>query len=198
MGEFGYIRKMNNMLLKYAIPTEISFICLSYYFMIDSFEIHHPEIRILNQTTSMKTSEDDLWCSAYGTIPIQSNSTNHYQWTIKINKTCNTLAIGIATNRNINGAFHKHKSITYGYHSRGHKFSSGKWEKYGDSYTSQDIIIMDIDLVLKQIKFVKNNKDQGVAFKNIICAKKPYYLAISSYFQYDSVSICRFLCTETT
>lgn len=79
--------------------------------------------------------------------------------------------------------------------SNGYKLFQGALMRYGDKINEGDILCLILDLNKKQIKFMVNDKDLGIAFRNIICRKDvTYRLAVSLHSINDSVTITKFEC----
>ena len=51
---------------------------------------------------------------------------------------------------------------------------------------------MELNIINKNLRYFKNNKDLGIAFENIDFDKKEYHLAISMYSCKDSIKLTNF------
>ena len=58
-------------------------------------------------------------------------------------------------------------SFDYAYRGDGQKFNSNSTTSYGDTYTTNDVIGIKLDLDNGTIEFFKNNSSQGTAFSSI-------------------------------
>ena len=59
------------------------------------------------------------------------------------------------------------QTLDYAYRGNGQKFNSNTKSSYGNSYTTDDVIGIALDLDSGTIKFLKNNSDEGIAFTGI-------------------------------
>ena len=173
---------------------------------MDYFKSFNPETIKLNKNndtiTHNKYATDH---SCYGFQSIPSTSTSIYKWTFKIIKQrCyNTISIGIDEDKNqwINHDFSEQDgTINYSYCSNGKKCHSGKEEDYGPIYSDNDLISMILDFSSSNgsIYFLKNNKNIGVAYKNIKKhKKKKYKMCISTFIRGDCIKLIDYQCDDS-
>ena len=113
------------------------------------------------------------------------------QWKLTITKRQSDSIIGIASMPNINDTYW---NINYGYQtSGGDKWKLGKWSDYGIPTGSGQALIINVDFKRKEIGFVVNGKDQGVAFKDVEIGPV-YYLVVGFHFEGECVNLNDFKC----
>ena len=178
-------------------------LCLIYYYQQEFFAICGQNMIIKSsdnqQNTKnkfiMKCNEISSYSTAYGSKIIDANKQFIHRWKLKINKcsSANYIWIGIDEEKCewVNDLYPARSTQNYAYKANGYLWSSGHHTKYSLGYDTGDIIEMILDLSKLQMKFKKNNIDQGVAYKNIAKNKK-YRLAICTLYDGDSVSIINY------
>eukprot|EP01084_Bolivina_argentea_P147579 258176_1 len=118
-------------------------------------------------------------------------------WKIKIVKRAFNIFIGIAsTTDHCNGVFmgkYKNKDpYNAAYGSIATKVSNKTdYEKYGEEYDIGDIITINLNLNNLTISFAKNDKNLGVAFKDM--QKIPYRLAVCLFGEKDTVEMISYV-----
>ena len=124
-------------------------------------------------------SKDFVNCGEFSNMTIE--------WTIEIIKKTSLIMIGITNNVDFPNYCYwsdkakNSKSKYYTYYNCGQKTSHKikKWDSYGSTFDSNDIITIKLNLQNKELKYYKNGKSMGVAFGNIEISKNiNYYLAI--------------------
>ena len=178
---YGYIRKHSTN-FKINTPSDITKYCILYGFMWLEYFIKHDERRIIltnnyQQITRIGDNYGTTHSSTYGNwnIPSKSKYIYHFSFLIinKIgNELTNTISIGIdeSTRSWSNSCFAmENEKINYSYSSAGAKFSNGSGREYGESFATNDIIEMELNLESKKktLTFYKNGKNLGYAFKNV-------------------------------
>ena len=88
---------------------------------------------------------------------------------VKVTFGSNNGALGIRsiTQSDINSNTLGNQTLDYAYRGNGQKFNSNTKSSYGNSYTTDDVIGIALDLDSGTIKFLKNNSDEGIAFTGI-------------------------------
>eukprot|EP01084_Bolivina_argentea_P286780 492007_1 len=156
---------------------------------MDKFSTVHQTYTISPNASNIKGSWDNAinacYRNAYGTIPINTNTNNKYQWILQFKDIESGLFIGISSNRNVNSDY---KSLSYAYCSlNGKKFSLGTGKAYAsigknakkNRRGGQQLgtLIYTIDCSNKTIHYSMDGRDLGIAFSNFKTGT--YYLAIS-------------------
>ena len=187
---YGWIRNEIERKFKIQnIPSVIKNKCILFHAQFDRFEkIQSPDrfptsVEISQDKKCMK-SMSDVFGHTYGLIELQSQSDLIAQWDLYIKKAGSYgLYIGVIGTQ---------QSNQYVYGSDGCKRRDISRE-YGDGYITGDTISIKLNLKKREIKFGKNNKDQGVAFDNIDIGEGiKYRLLIETHYIHDSVEIMRY------
>jgi len=110
----------------------------------------------------------------YGNVLITNDKQAKYSWTFKIHKQKkkDSICFGISSTYNINHNFWEDKSSSnYSICNDGKKGFKGaeskNWTKYCDKIKQGSTVQMILDCKLRQISFIINGKDYGVAFTDI-------------------------------
>ena len=173
----GYIRQSIENKFNISIPTEIIKICHSFwgFFACDEWD----EAKSYHTVTIIGprfSSNDKVNHSVYGKQIIKSGI---YHWKIKMIKKASSFYenhpfVGIVRDENILGKY----STDCMWCNRGGYLLCGASNliappSSGKSYGSQpfvntgDVLELILDLKKKTIKYIINDKDQGIAFKNV-------------------------------
>ena len=108
--------------------------------------------------------------SATGTMLSTAEvSSGKWYCEVKVTFGSNNGALGIRsiTQSDINSNTLGNQTLDYAYRGNGQKFNSNTKSSYGNSYTTDDVIGIALDLDSGTIKFLKNNSDEGIAFTGI-------------------------------
>ena len=209
----GYIRNihtlfiLDNVVLFDNIPRLIISLCSSYYYDGEYFEKRKSakHINMTDNKRTVYTNYSFAW-SVYGALKIPSTINFIFKWTILVNKCSkNCFRFGICSENAENTKFfNDNNCISYVYDGGDGKIYSNKqllanWKKYGKRLNGMgDKIQIILNLKRKEISFIINNTNYGVAFKNIIYNEQIYYrLAISFGFR-AHISIKQFIAQSTT
>ena len=149
-----------------------------------------------------KTGSKNNWDNnAYGVIGIESINNNYiYEWRLKTNlNALRPLAvIGISSKQIPNLEVDEDKN---GYHyavlcEDGSKYLQGKsdWISYCNGIVDNDVVTLRLDLGRKEIRYLVNDKDQGIAYDDVKTGKDiKYRLFVSIYRDTDSIEILNFV-----
>eukprot|EP01084_Bolivina_argentea_P201177 343917_1 len=171
---FGWIRNVEK-LLNSHIPMMISSICTLYYWEDEMFVMVANDVQISptdNKCIQKNVFTSNFDNSSYGSKEISSISNCNYRWDIKILK-ANTghVRIGLSSIQTPNKHFMNTFGINYVYWSCGLLYGRntefGPWKKYGIKFGTYDKISILLDLQKKQIRFLVNDIDQGIAYTNV-------------------------------
>eukprot|EP01084_Bolivina_argentea_P193173 331454_1 len=201
---FGFIRQklwkhISNLSNTYGIPELIIYICLTFYYIPESFGIcpSHVIGILSNRTTIIKYGNKHAWNNTtYGHRIIHSNSNSINKWKIKINTLFNheSIVIGFTSNNNnsINYDFSQQYDVNYAWTNKGKFLQSGNvMNRHSNCKFSQgDIIILTLDLRRLQIIYELNDSNKKHCVENIAKGNNiKYQLAVSMYHYGDSISI---------
>ena len=198
---YGFILKIKQKFASTNIPKDIIEICISFYFIPECFEIYDNElINITNNGFTMTNISDEV-STCYVSIEMLSTTNLIHKYKVKINKMrCNNLVIGMDdTNAEYTyGVFYYDEdSNNYGYTASGKKCSRNEVESYGIGCNENDTILTIIDFNKKTISFQINDKDQGIAYKNIQTNEKiNYRFAVCTADVDDSVTLLNYECIQ--
>lgn len=213
----GYIRQFESQFMisnTKHFPIDVKHLCALFYcYHCDEFDQHHAELQV---SSSESDKYNDIlscpigsnWRCAYGKhIIVPSENLNSiYKWTFKFLGThfMTTPSIGIIS---INGTlpletycFMTCQNCDYNYYGYETAWSGlrdlknkTKGIRYGDGdrVKNNDIIIMELNIKDKTLKYHKNGNDLGVAFKDIDVSCK-YKLAISMFTRTQQFQIMDF------
>ena len=209
-GVYGWVRKAEQELSLQHIPMMISSIIILYFRDDGIFDVIGDDIELSeNKKVIRKIQNDQCWNNnSYGLAKIPSTRQISYKWDLKI-KRCdgfkrflseNFIVIGISSKQSPNKDFeHDQTAIHYAIvlHDKAMMIKSADadnwWDPYGNNDEEIEKLSMYLDLVNKQIKFSINDKDQGIAYKNIkVDANINYRLMISIKAMNNSVEILNF------
>eukprot|EP01084_Bolivina_argentea_P000401 753_1 len=115
---------------------------------------------------TVKYLEHKGYNTAFGSVSV--NNGKHI-WKLKIIKKTTKICLGVSSSiETKNTQFHRQKSYAnYGYNWDGSKIShKTKYEKYGIPIKTGQIITIILDLNKKQLSFMNNNNNLGIAFNN--------------------------------
>ena len=180
---FGYIRNVEiefDSNSSNPIPPLISYICLMYFYVIEYFEFIGNHIKLSeNKSTISKT--DNGWTStSYGSVITPSTDPLTAKWFIKlINPKNANIIIGIqSSNIDINQPFTWNRTgdMYYGFYlatgtkhqnKSDYRIRSCIYVKTTQLYKKDDIIIMELNMDQRYIRFYHNDQDLGIAFRDI-------------------------------
>ena len=200
----GFVR--THVMTNNHIPNEIIDLCFKYYHDLpERFNIIkcHKGIILSNDgltATRQSTTYYD-YPIVYGTVGINSKDRCKYQWTLTITKRVSDSLIGISTKDKTdkieNLQLFEKNYPNYSYQTcSDRKWKLGKHKSgYGTPMDSGQQIIMIVDFKLKQISFISNGKDLGIAYDDIKIGPI-YYLAVSLHVNGECITIDRFECIE--
>lgn len=202
------------------IPIEIKNLCVIYLYQTEEFDTSHhgSSIKISssadNKYNDIASNFDKYnWDCVYGTIIVDAlkNEYSIYKWTFKFtfdDKYGTPPSIGIVSN---DGEWPKEKYCfmrgkKYKYDYYGWQTAWGtlrnfnetkRNQKYDDDDTyprmkTGDIIIMELNVKRRILKYYKNGVDLGIAFRDIDLEKYKYKLAISIYTPQHTIQIVNF------
>lgn len=115
-----------------------------------------------------------------------------------------SMYVGITTKSNTNHRFFNNedandidKDFGYGYClSNGYKTFKYASMMYGIKVKEGDTLCLILDLNQKQIRFMVNDKDLGIAFREVIHGKNiKYKFVVSLHDLNDSATLTKFECT---
>eukprot|EP01084_Bolivina_argentea_P123240 218399_1 len=176
---YGYIRNnITNTKMDDNTTTEI----IRFYH--DSFWSNKRGTDIVRTDTYIERIEDndDGIHVAYGSQIVEKNGI--HEWTLKIEKISRSFAIIIGVSSrtiHLNDAFIETTYPHYCLKSDGRRIASGYvWKDYPCQLAINDIIIVRLNLNKRELSYVKNGNELGVAYKDIDISVS-YRLAVSFY-----------------
>ena len=198
----GYIRAIQKEFNERIIPTEVIDLCIIYYFITEFFSKCGKDMKISADNDSFTTKlEGYSWNTAYGNNIIDMNKTPNliYEWTIQCTEKYFILGLESTDFKNINtdisdsGRYFykdtKQKCKYYGWytasslHTNNYMNDAIHHKTFNEDWSSdlQDIdreIMMELNCKNKTISYSVNNKNYGIAFKNVE-ATQQYRLGVS-------------------
>ena len=217
----GYLKEYQAILLNsnennpyYNIPELLTFVTLSFYAVIEYFEIiAKDEVELSNDDCTVTKISDDVWGNtSYGTQTIDPlKHKGNYKWSIKIEKMQFITDIGFACNTN------EPKKVLYGltpHYTLDCKYGCVEGIQNSLNYLEQmprqrlaeredikdgDIICLEFNVdgddsyIAFSRKGAKTNERCIIDAKWIVMGAK-YRLAVSMHTQGDSIAIVEFNC----
>eukprot|EP01084_Bolivina_argentea_P299262 515825_1 len=194
----GWIRNNEKLLKLNHIPSLISCICILYFRDDEIFVTTGTKVKLSNNKKCIEKIANEYSYSncSYGLIEISSNDNIKCQWDLKINKkkthphypSGGFIIMGINSSKQANPD-KDCRIIDANYYvcSSGvglNEYQSRIWYPYGKMWVENDKVSLCLDLKSKQIRFLTNDNDQGVAFNNIKTGNDiKYRLCVSLYAQ---------------
>lgn len=202
----GFVREIQSQLPKdnyYIIPSLVIYTILYYYHENEGFHPDNHGTKVLvnetHDTVLFRSHITTDWHSAYGKKLITNDNKTIYEWKMIItyDKPPGGIAhalIGIHSFENckmiLEGDFtvatpHYDESSKYwGICDNGKKYSNAEknGEYFGDrEWKTEDILKMTLNMKDKTMSFSHNNKDHGIAFKDMSFYKNTYMAVASGY-----------------
>ena len=190
---FGYNKNAQTLVTPNRIPMDVSYLCLVYYHEHDYFDKcdNRLEINEARDTVAVKNVSGDATfgkgqacggCIINGKIPMI------YSWTFEtFGKDINHYLkyIGISSGTEPGKLFSEGADNTdiefYRMENDGEVLCSLwslDWEKYNEGFNDGDIVKMEINTKKQEIKYFVNDKDHGVAFRDINFDDKEFRMAV--------------------
>ena len=188
---YGWVREAEKALSDGNVPNMIVSICIIYYHEDEIFDAIHGEV---TASKNKKCISRDGWgykCN-YGIIRIPSISDYKYQWKLKIMKSNRNdclIMIGVSARESFHFRPNCDENMQYLYCYDGDKYEQmshlekrGAWTEYGVEFDDGDEITVCLDLKHKQIRFMYNDIDQGIAYENVqVSDDIKYRLCVAIY-----------------
>ena len=206
----GWIRKQRQSLNLCDVPMMLCSICILYYHNDEIFEMIAKSVILSKNKKCITKIKNVCYHSNYGINEISTDSEYEYKWDLKIKE------IEISTNVFV-GLSSKYDTkqhnfcVTDGvnfiycsdgdiHHERNHcerdrNIPGWDWNKYGNRFVKNDIVSIILDLKRKQINFLVNGIDQGIAYENVkfpASQKIKLRLSVSMCSSGQSVEIVKF------
>ena len=148
----------------------------------------------------VKCLQRRTYSAIYGNMSLSSHTESKCEWTFKIKtKIGNSIYIGISSSYYTNhDCFTNRNSSNYALSINGTTWSKGINKSYcPSSFHEGDIIKMILDCKLKQISFIHNGKNLGIAHRNIDCNPNiKYKMAIIMSQPNDELELIEFKSDE--
>ena len=186
----GYTKEAQRLLVSMQIPMAISYVCLTYFHEYDYF-IKCGKRAKINKDKDCVTIKTLSGGTTYGNIIIDDSIKMIYSWKFKISGKIARdafyyIAIGIdSSNRSYYDGFFPlygnawRQFEFYAFLYDGKKVSSKENKKrYGTNFKQGDTVTMEINVQKQEMKYFVNDKDQGIAFKNIDFKQTKYNMAV--------------------
>ena len=205
---FGYIRSQHKLSFKsnpYAlfsnIPSSISSICILYYHLYDYFELINPNMTLSDnkQNITLNTNyRDNL---TFGKEIISSTDQCIYKWYLQLNGYPSGFIIGLTSKPwNVNNNLYESQKCGQCYlfwpnvsFQLASHITSWSVKDYIRDAKSNDIVCMEVNLIDKTIKIYLNDKDKGIAFKNVETGDDiKYRLSVTLLNIQTSISLVKF------
>ena len=200
---FGYIRKHQKLLDEDKIIAPLIYnLCLLFFYIKEYWAAYDKVLFKVNQQKDTFTNMGNGKGTVYGNICIDSQIECIYKWKFKILVNTETYGIyfGIdSSNKKFLDddfsyfrADNQSKCYSYG---DGTVYTSGKLTKYGDEtldgFLNVETVQIELNTKDRTIKYIVDDIDQGIAFKNIDITLK-YHIAITTYYEDTSIKILSF------
>ena len=193
----GWLRIQVPSMDLYDIPL-ISSLCILFFGGYELFEIAGSDVQISDdgKTINKKgTDSNNNRSSSYGMTRIWSKSKSIYQWDLKVKAYDIGFYIGLSSTVHPDKCYWKQAGHHYAWWILGSlKIPSG-WESYGEPAKVNDIVSIVLDLKQREIRFLVNHQDQGVAYQGDdikIGDDIEYRLAVIPCSRGDSIEIVDF------
>ena len=200
---FGYIRECQKLLNEDRIIAPLIYhLCLLFFHIKEYWTAFHGGIFEVNEKMDTFTKFWHGRGTVYGNICIDSEIECVYKWKFKIleNKNWFGVYFGIDSSnkkfldRDYRDWTAENKSKHYAYGDQ-KIFTNHKMSRYGDQtlkgFMNVETVQIELNTKDRTIKYIVDDIDQGIAFKNIDITLK-YHLAISTYRRYLSIKILSF------
>ena len=218
---FGYIRRIEGKLMskEFEIPINIKNLCLLYYFEAEQFDKHSTRLTVSSsnehkQNDIVVQSVSGCWYCVYGRVIIdpQKHPSIMYEWTVKYKR--DEKSIGTSPSIGIVSTNHTELENNLEYYcfmSYDNDFYCWQtaWKTarrrvdrdndkqkpiYGDDFGLDcgDVIKMQFDTKNATLRFYKNEKDLGIAHKDINMNNK-YQFAMSFANETHSMQLLDFV-----
>eukprot|EP01084_Bolivina_argentea_P035446 65750_1 len=189
----------SNVNLFRSVPLLVTSLCITYYFIPESFdEIVSNESKLYNNKRNL-ISNYRIEEVNYGSIIVSSDSQLISEWHVQIkhiNGMMNGIDIGISCHDQDNT-----HPVHYGYYGGGFVFKTvngtRKWRSFGTKYGLDDVIQMKLDFKSNKstgiLSYYVNGLDQGIAFHNIAKNENlSYKLTIGTTLKTTIIKILKF------
>jgi len=113
---------------------------------------------------NLKAAIGSQYGGARGTMFVSSGK---WYWEVTVTAIGPGAAIGVYRDTDSIASYPGAVSGSYAYWSDGQKLTNNSASSYGATYTTNDVIAVELDLDAGTISFRKNNTSQGVAFSSI-------------------------------
>ena len=197
---YGWVRNQEKILKLTNVPVMISSICIMYYRKEEIFEIAAEHIKVSKnkRIITNTVSEGFAHCNVYGGIQISADNDNKkiYEWKLRMNKMTYCCGFGIASEIYLGRFAIEHWQYMYRQGGRilDHDEFTGYRENYGPTLKEGDIMKIELDLNRSQIKYLVNDQDLGIAYKDIIRGEDiKYRLCASVGLEETEVEIISFM-----
>lgn len=185
----GWIRNEQKLNKLWNIPSLIQSLCIIYFNEYDELSTENcgALVDISNDKTSItkrETNLSNLYC--FGTLRIPSlNNNNIYRWDVQIIKWTpgvhgfDNAMIGVSSRTKLwkspgTNLTPYCRALEYAYGDTGkimnpawYSRTRDRWSDYGDKAKENDIISVELDIGDSTVRFYVNDKDQGIAYKDI-------------------------------
>ena len=177
VGVYGWIRKAEKELRLTHIPSEISDICVLYYYQYEIFDVVSIQVKVSEDRRSIAKLSGGWNNTNYGIMEIESNTNNIYCWDFKMKKLHSYhVMIGIMDKKYMNADryfLRDAKKVTYCQWGAGYTFNTmkGKWPSQSldreHLFQQGDKVSMRLDLSESKLTFVINDRVQINAYNDI-------------------------------
>lgn len=187
------------------VPLMISSICILYYYEDEIFDIVGHDMTLSMDkrciTCSVSTKNNNI----FGTIQVPSQDQCICRWDLILKRELSTLdlnyLIGISSTMHPSttkmvGQMDGYRYVlwndgeidnnTYGF------YDGPSYSKYCDEFTGNNAVSIKLNLKLRQVSFIINGKDQGVAFDDIGVDTDIKYRLFIRLYRGQSVQIVNF------
>ena len=180
---YGWVREAERDLKLSNVPNMISCICIMYLREDEIFQYLSDDGKIkLSADKKIATLKKGYmnFLNVFGIVEVASMNKAIYQWDLKM-----TLTI----------EYHNQYGVVVDhivYILQGMQKYSRSWKRYGASFM-KDKVSINLDLKKKEIRFLVNDQDQGIAYQNIKTGEDIKYRLVVSLYAYASVTIDNFV-----
>ena len=198
---FGHIREIQRDLLSVEVPQSLVLEMIKFYERCDWFSVAHESV-VISQTdkgrTVTSTNHGD-YRNAYGAAGVVSTTGNRYEWKVRINKRKNSMMMGIASHRNVEGGYHvldcAYQAGSSSFRRSDGQFSWGTQSQPSCEYETGDVVSILVDFAQKSVSFAVNDGARDTPFEGSLEIGPTYNLAVCLFPNgQDSVTIESFRC----
>ena len=191
----GYLRQIHSQIddkqkLFQTIPSLITLTTLQFY-VAEYFSIPGQYTMIMGDGNTIKKISNNIDNTTFGNLVIPSTSQIMCRWTIKVGEfTDYGFAFGISSDYSTNHKFCDNiNSSNYAFCALSYTMSKGETvSNYGTEWHINDEIGIQLNLKERNIEFLVNGQNQGIAYHNIEIGEDIAY-RLATYVYQNNVTV---------